>query len=129
MLEEARLRCEKARSEAKTGAQQDTLHRLHRELGMAGLAASSHIPSRVRLALLAEAHERCNRSSSESTDGLEELVSIIPRSEQYIARGPSRVGRADHLHLAHVHLLRGQELLDDLLAGISLPTDATHSRP
>lgn len=96
---------------------------------MAGLAASSHIVSSARLVLLAEAHERSNRSSSESTDGLKELVSIIALAEQYIARGSSRVGLADHLHLAHIHLLQAQQLLDELPAGTSLSTDATHARP
>ena len=111
LLEEARLRCEKLRSEAATAAKRDALERLHRELGLAGFFASSNIPARARRGLLGQAHQRCAESVSECSNSIDALALIMLGSAHAVEHGLLAPGLSDHMHLAHVHLLRGQELL------------------
>ncbi len=124
-LEEARLRCEKLRAHASTRAQQDGLHRLHRELGLAGLLASSNIPARVRLALLSDAHERCTRPVFDADDELQDVTLLINRAEQCVGLGFDCLDLSDPMRLAHVHLLRGREVLDVHRAGVAPRSEAT----
>ncbi len=128
LVEEARLRCERLRGQADRGTGQAKLERLHRELGLAGLCASSNLPRPLRLALLGTAHERCARPAPDATDPLEALASSIRTSERAVRRGAGAPGLSDHLHLAHVHLLRGQELLEELSGASRRRSDAIDAR-
>jgi hypothetical protein len=114
-LEEARLRCEAFRAAAATPARREALQRLHRELGLAGLFASSNIPTSTRLALLADAHRRCGERSPDASNPMDVLVSIMHRSQDAVEHALVAPGLSDHMHLAHVHLLCAQELLEQRL--------------
>ena len=109
LLEEARLRCEALRADARTPARSATLNRLHRELGLAGLFTSSNLPSSVRHTLLADAHQRCTEALAD--DAIDALALVMRRSEDAVDDGLVAPGLSDHMDLAHVHLLRaGVEL-------------------
>jgi hypothetical protein len=114
LLEEARLRCEAMRAEAGTRARYDTLNRLHRELGLAGLFASSNLPTSVRHALLADAHQRCPEALPHGADALHALVLAMRRSEDAVDAGLVAPGLSDHMDRALVHLLRAGADLDRL---------------
>lgn len=120
LLEEARLRCEVLRAEAKTPAVRDSLHSLHRELGLAGLFASSNLPTAARLALLAEAHQRCKQTVTEESEPMAALAWIMRRAHDAVEHGLIAPGLSDHMRLADVHLHGASEILVDRLARASI---------
>lgn len=113
LLEEARLRCEQLCSEAATSPQGKALQAVHRELGLAGLFASSNIPTQVRQTLLADAHRRCEQPVAETSDQLGGLIVVLLSATHAVEDGLLAPGLSDHINLAHIHVLRGQELLPD----------------
>jgi hypothetical protein len=127
LLEEARLRCEALRGAATTSTRREALHRVHRELGLAGLFASSNLPTSARHALLANAHGAAQGASCQASDAFDSLVSIVVCCCDAVEHGLVAPGLSDHMHLAHVHLLRAQELLEERLAGIDR-SPVIHSR-
>jgi hypothetical protein len=116
-LEEARLRCEELQSRATTALQRQALHRVHRELGLAGLFASSNMPTHVRHALLTIARQRCIGPLSQAAEEVEGLEVVMLRARDAVEYAAVVSGLSDHMHLAHVHLLRGQELVQEQFAG------------
>jgi hypothetical protein len=89
---------------------------LHREIGLAGLFASSNIPTSTRHALLAGAHHRCAEALPEASDAMDALVLMMLWSADAVEHGLVTPGASDHMHLAHVHVLRAHELLEECLA-------------
>lgn len=118
LIEEARLRCEELGSQAATSSQREALGAVHRELGLAGLSASSHISTQVRHALLADAHQRCEEPVAEASDQLGGLIVMVRSSTHAVEQGLLAPGLSDHIHLAHIHVLRGQELLHNHLTAL-----------
>jgi len=96
-----------------TSPQREALHAVHRELGLAGLFASSNIPTQVRHALLADAHRRCEQLVAEASDQLDGLIVVLRRATHAVEHGLLAPGLSDHIHLAHLHVLRGQQLFHD----------------
>lgn len=109
-LEQARLTCERPGSATSVSAEYETLRYLHRELGLAGLAASSNIPTSARGRLLSEAHRACAGQPS-NTDELEPLLESLRQAENALEGSLVAPGLSHHMHLAHMHLLRGRDLL------------------
>jgi hypothetical protein len=93
LLEEAKLRCETLRGQARTHVRRQELHRLHRELGIAGLVASSNVPSHERHMLLERAHEQSARPVDQCSDPIRALVACrttcISRTCTFCTRGSS----------------------------------------
>lgn len=108
LVEEARLRCEALQAAACREERRSELRRLHRHLGLAGLYASSNLPSRTRSALLARVHDRCERMSVASTGGLLRTTRSAARA---VRRSLAKDGPAEHMELARLHLSRAMEFL------------------
>jgi hypothetical protein len=108
LLEEARLRCEALRAGARTDERRRELRRLHRDLGLSGLYASTFIPTETRRALLSRVHARCDRLGRGSARGLQRTVR---RAARALSRAVAKDGPAEHLELARLHLLRATEFL------------------
>jgi hypothetical protein len=111
LLEEARLRCEQLFARAGTESERAVLSLIHKELGMAGWLASSEIDPDRRLALLTTAHLRSRRRLLHASTPAQALAGTAISAEDAVAEGLADAGQSDHMHLAHVHLLRAQELL------------------
>jgi hypothetical protein len=110
LLEEARLRCERLGLEARTDAERISMELIHKELGMAGWLASSEIDSGRRLELLATAHDRSTETMLQPPKN-HALAGVASSAEDAVAEGLAGSGQSDHMHLAHLHLLRALELL------------------
>jgi hypothetical protein len=111
LAEEARLRCEALGARARTEERRRELRRLHRDLGLSGLYASTNIPSEIRRAVLSRVHTRCDllvRGRAGSVRGLERTVR---RAGRALSRSVAKDGQAEHLELAQLHLLRAMEFL------------------
>ncbi len=111
LIEEARLRCESLAATAGTEQRRRELRRLHRDLGLSGLYASTNIPPETRRTLLSRVHSRCDhlgRRRLASTRGLQRTVR---RAVRVLRHAVVKDGPADHLELAHLHLLRAMEFL------------------
>ncbi len=111
LLEEARLRCEGLAAEARTESERASLRVIHNELGMAGLLASSGLEPDQRLALLAVAHQQSMRPILHTADAAHALAGTAISAEDVIGQDLMTAGLSDHMHLAHLHLLRAEELL------------------
>lgn len=118
-LEEARLHCLRLRDHASSEPARERLAAAYRELGMAGYMASNEIPSRRRLAILAEAHERCERPAR---DGLRTLHTLAQQAAVAVERALVAPGITDHLQLAVEHVARAEVALGAIL--VDAPTAA-----
>jgi hypothetical protein len=83
---------------------------IHKELGMAGWLASTEIDSGRRLELLATVHDRCTETMLQPPKN-HALAGVASSAEDAVAEGLAGSGQSDHMHLAHLHLLRALELL------------------
>jgi len=111
LLEEARLRCEALR-EASSGAQRDALHRLHREIGRAGLLASARIPTYTRHELLAQARVACAGATADRREATRALVLVVGRAQRAVERALGPPELSDHIGRARRHVLGALELLE-----------------
>lgn len=111
LVEEARLRCEALRRMASTEESQRELRRLHRDLGLSGLHASTKLPAPARRALLARVHARTDSVACSGPGARRGLVRTVRRAKRAMARSLARNGRADHIELAQLHLFRAMEFL------------------
>ena len=128
LLEEARLRCERLRAGAATAGSRKAFDCLHQELGLAGFSASSNLRAQVRHALLADAHKRCGKRVMAAVDDLDALALVVVDAKRAVGRGLVTPGLSDHMQLAQVHLLHGQELLEELTRGSFQRSASVHSR-
>jgi hypothetical protein len=115
LLEEARLRCERF----ENGPLQSELRLIHREIGMAGLFASSEIPSSLRHALLDAA--RLYDESPIPGDPVAVLEVALGRACTAVERCLTARAPADHMHLAHVHALGAIDVLNGWLSESTPP--------
>jgi hypothetical protein len=115
LLEEARLRCEQLDSERKAIVELASLWVLHREVGLAGFVASSNLPPRRRQRALARARISVASDQLECSDAEATLVAVIERAREAVEQGLIAPGVSDHMHLAHVHVVRAQQLVANLL--------------
>ena len=108
LLEEARLRCEELAARARAGSARNSLFEIHRELGMAGWHAGSELDCDRRLALLAGAHQRSVTAAMLHPPGTPHALAAVA----IIADDAlSDLAQADHMHVAHLHLLSAMALL------------------
>jgi hypothetical protein len=110
LVEEARLRCEALCAAAPTDERRGELRRLHRNLGLSGLYASTNIPASVRRALLARVHGRCEALGGGGAT-MRGLTRTVRRAAKALARALVKDGPADHRELAQLHLDRAMEFL------------------
>lgn len=120
LLEEARLRCDRI-CRVIGDAEFEWLRATHRHLGLAGFFVSSSIPSPRRRQALAAAHHRCRDNLTHLPDAFQALQASIRRACSAVERGLCVPEVADHMHLAHVHLLAAQELLHAATGQPGLP--------
>jgi hypothetical protein len=111
LVEEARLRCEALRAAATADERRRELRRVHRDLGLCGLYASTNIPSTTRCALLSQVHARCERLGRGGAGTTRGLRRTVRRAARALRSAVDKVGPADHLKLAQLHLLRAMEFL------------------
>jgi hypothetical protein len=111
LLEDARLQCEAVRERAVSDTRWHALHRVHREIGLAGLLASSRIPASTRQELLAQAHARAADGVSDRRDPLRGLVETVTAAERAVRRADVPRELSDHMLLAQSHLREARELL------------------
>jgi len=111
LIEEARLRCEALRAGARTEERRRELRPLHRALGLAGLYASTNIPSETRRALLSRVHSRCDHLPRGRTACVRGLQRTVRRALRALTRAVAKDGPAEHLELARLHLIRATEFL------------------
>jgi hypothetical protein len=108
LLEEARLRCEELAARPRTGPARVSLLEIHRELGMAGWHAGSELDRDRRLALLAGAHQRSTTAAMLHPPGTPHaLAAVAIIADDALSGTP----QADHMHVAHLHLLSAMGLL------------------
>jgi hypothetical protein len=96
---------------------------LHRELGLAGFFASSNIRAVRRHALLDRARARAADHLQRPPDVVRALDGLCRIACDAVEDALGIEVLSDHMHLAHVHLLSGQELLraahtEELLRGM-----------
>jgi hypothetical protein len=111
LVEEARLRCEALCAAAPTDDRRRVLRRLHGNLGLSGLYVSTHIPSRVRRALLARVHVRCAHLGCGGAGTMRGLSRTVHRAARTLSRAMTKDGPAEHRELAQLHLHRAMEFL------------------
>jgi hypothetical protein len=111
LIEEARLRCEALRAAAGTDERRRELRRLHRDLGLSGLYASTNIPAEARRTLLSRVHARCDHLPRGRAGSARGLQRTVRRAVRALRRGVAKDGPAEHLELAQLHLLRAMEFL------------------
>lgn len=108
-LEEARLVCE--RQQAGDQQHRDRLRLLHRHLGVAGFYASSELRATRRLELLELARERSEERSTAAVDLAFSVAALTRDARSDIECAMKALGPRDDLHLAHLYVLGGEELL------------------
>jgi hypothetical protein len=129
LLEAARLQCEAVRERAASDTQWQALHRVHRQIGLAGLLASSRIPTSTRQALLAHAHAGAAGGGRDWRDPLRGLVAAVTAAEEAVQRADVPRELSDHMHLAQGHLREARELLvRDVIDGDRAAPEA-HEHP
>jgi hypothetical protein len=111
LLEEARLRCEQLDSGREGIAERSPLRALHREVGLAGFSASSNLGSRRRQEALARARTSAGTDQLDVQDAESVLVGLIEQAREAVEQGLVAPGLSDHMRLAHVHVLRAQQLV------------------
>jgi hypothetical protein len=107
LIEELRLRCERLDGTASDGWLTD----LHREVGLAGLSASSRIPGWSRKVLLEAARTRSEPPMRGAPDADTELEIALGRARTAVELCLSLTEPVDHMHMAHGHLLVAMDLL------------------
>jgi len=107
LIEEARLRCERVERAEVDGWLSD----LHREVGMAGLCASSRLEGWSRQILLEAARVR-SASPIRGVPDAETTVEIaLGRARTAVEQCLTGSERVDHMREAHVHLRAARDLL------------------
>jgi hypothetical protein len=115
LIEEARLRCERLEivglRHFDEGDRQDLFREIHREIGMAGLFASTEIESWSRKILLEAARLRSESPIRGALDAAGILEIALGRACTAIEHCLNAPEPVDHMHLAHIHVLTGIDLL------------------
>lgn len=111
LLEEARLRCEQLDFEREGILERPPLRILHRQVGLAGFLANSNLPSRRRREALARARISVVSDQLEDQDAESALAALIERAREAVEEGLMIPGLSDHMRLAHVHVLRAQQVV------------------
>jgi hypothetical protein len=111
LVEEARLRCEVLREGLPCTARWQRLRELHRELGLAGLAASEMIFPVARQALLDQAHRRSAGAGTAAGDW-RALMQLMRHALRVMDRAFVASGAAEDITVAQWHLVSALELVD-----------------
>jgi len=107
LIEEARLRCERVDCAMVDGWLGD----LHREVGMAGLCASSRLEGWSRQILLEAARAR-SESPIRGVPDAETTVEIaLGRARTAVEQCLTMPEKVDHMRQAHLHLRAARDLL------------------
>jgi Tfp pilus assembly protein PilW len=116
LVEEARLRCEQLQAEVSRDPKRHALRAIHRQLGMAGWAASTELPPHRRQAVLRDAHHQSVRPMRHPVPE-HALTEVVIEAEDALAAGLGHDQQSEHLHLARAHLLHAMDLLHAYLYG------------
>jgi hypothetical protein len=115
LIEEARLRCERFATagldHGPGGDRQARFRGIHREIGMAGLFASTEIESWSRKILLEAARLRSESPIRGGLDPVGILQIALGRACAAVEQCLNASEPVDHMHLAHIHVLAGIDLL------------------
>lgn len=117
LLETARIRCERLRP---TWDEDSELHRVRRELGLAGYHASSEIEEETRRRCLALAHSEAVMPRSTEIRSVTQTI-----FEESLAALDTLIGALseeplDHLEMARWHTMSASETLDEYLLVLGL---------
>ena len=106
LIEEARLRCEQVGNAASDGWLLD----LHRELGLAGLCASSNLQAWPRRILLEAARARSESPirGADTETTIELTLGMARTAVEHCLSVPEHV---EHMREAHAHLRAARDLL------------------
>ncbi|MGH2874440.1 MAG: hypothetical protein ACRDL5_18525 [Solirubrobacteraceae bacterium] len=130
LLEEARLRCEDLRHAGPGSPRTHSepprrLAQLYRELGLAGFYAGAELVPWTRHGLLALARARCERVMPNLEERLLALFTTTMSAQRALDAALQGSRGAEHIGLAHVHLLVAEKHLALVLLADQPTTERT----